>query len=102
MPHAGRALERQKIGHHPPHHRHPERVFVLPARINLALGRTYFSFDDEVVRGADEAFPLVVVDDLPVSTSFDEVQRVPERVKGSITKPGISGLPEGLQVTFPV
>ena len=46
--------------------------------------------------------PLGFVDDLPVRTIFDEVQRVPELVKGSIAKPGISGLPEGLQVTFPV
>jgi hypothetical protein len=70
--------------------------------INLAIGRTYFSLDDEVVRGAAEADPLGFVDDLPVRTSYDEVQRVPELVKGSIAKPGISGLPEGLQVAFPV
>jgi predicted AAA+ superfamily ATPase len=42
------------------------------------LGYTYFSFDDEVVRGAAEADPAGFVADLPDRTILDEVQRVPE------------------------
>lgn len=51
---------------------------TLAQVIGERLGYTYFSFDDEVVRGAAEADPAGFVDDLPDRTILDEVQRVPE------------------------
>lgn len=51
---------------------------TLAQVVGERLGYTYFSFDDEVVRGAAEADPAGFVDDLPDRTILDEVQRVPE------------------------
>ena len=51
---------------------------TLAQVVGERLGYTYFSFDDEVVRGAAEADPAGFVAELPDRTILDEVQRVPE------------------------
>ena len=40
--------------------------------------RTYFSFDDDALRGAASADPIGFVRDLPEFVTLDEIQRVPE------------------------
>ena len=51
---------------------------TLAQVVGERLGYTYFSFDNEVVRGAAEADPAGFVADLPDRTILDEAQRVPE------------------------
>jgi len=50
---------------------------TLAQRIGAKLGYTYFTFDDDVTRGAAEADPVGFVGDLPARATLDEVQRVP-------------------------
>jgi uncharacterized protein len=51
---------------------------TLARDIAAAEGYTYFTFDDDVRRGAAQADPVGFVADLPDRVVLDEVQRVPE------------------------
>ncbi len=51
---------------------------TLTRMVGDKRGYTYFSFDDDVVRGAAVQDPLGFVADLPSKTILDEVQHVPE------------------------
>ncbi len=50
---------------------------TLAQAVGGPRGYAYFSFDDDVVRGAAEADPVGFVSDLPDRAILDEVQRVP-------------------------
>ncbi len=67
---------------------------TLAQVVGERLGYTYFSFDDEVVRGAAEADPAGFVDDLPDRIILDEVQRVPElflSIKSAVDRDRVPG-----------
>lgn len=51
---------------------------TLARMVGEALGQTYFSLDDDVIRGAAEADPAGFVADLPDRVILDEVQRAPQ------------------------
>jgi predicted AAA+ superfamily ATPase len=50
---------------------------TLARKIGEPRGYRYFTFDDDVVRGAADADPAGFVGDLPARAILDEVQRVP-------------------------
>lgn len=50
---------------------------TLARSLGEALGYSYFTFDDDVIRAAAESDPAGFVADAPVRTILDEVQRVP-------------------------
>lgn len=50
---------------------------TLAQRAGERRGYAYFTFDDDVIRGAAEADPVGFVGDLPARAILDEVQRVP-------------------------
>lgn len=51
---------------------------TLAQKMGEARGYAYFSFDDDVLLAAARADPAGFVDDMPVRTILDEVQRAPE------------------------
>ena len=51
---------------------------TLVRSVGEAHGRTYLSFDDDVVREAATSDPVGFVLDLPARVTLDEIQRVPQ------------------------
>jgi predicted AAA+ superfamily ATPase len=50
---------------------------TLAQKVGERLGHAYFTFDDDVTRGAAETDPVGFVADLPPRSVLDEMQRVP-------------------------